>query len=191
MKMNSLQSFLFIVIGVVPCLSSEPIAKSKDGIQPVTGSWGSGSSRGSSRRESRLDSMSQDDLAKTTDLEFPVAVTILEKGRAVDGLEDISDRIVDVRITNPNSYPIFFQGRQYKENKTIKPRWRTLEEGHWVDAGWDWCGTGVRDWDIEANGSIEVMLYLHPELTQQQILGRFYKADRASIQSDCLLYEKK
>ena len=191
MKMNSLRSFLFIVIGVVPCLSSEPIAKSKDGIQPVTGSWGSGSSRGSSRRESRLDSMSQDDLAKTTDLEFPVAVTILEKGRAVDGLEDISDRIVDVRITNPNSYPIFFQGRQYKENKTIKPRWRTLEEGHWVDAGWDWCGTGVRDWDIEANGSIEVMLYLHPELTQQQILGRFYKADRASIQSDCLLYEKK
>ena len=180
-----------MVIGVVPCLSSEPIAKSKDGIQPVTGSWGSGSSRGSSRRESRLDSMSQDDLAKTTDLEFPVAVTILEKGRAVDGLEDISDRIVDVRITNPNSYPIFFQGRQYKENKTIKPRWRTLEEGHWVDAGWDWCGTGVRDWDIEANGSIEVMLYLHPELTQQQILGRFYKADRASIQSDCLLYEKK
>ena len=191
MKMNSLRSFLFIVIGVVPCLSSEPIAKSEDGIQPVTGSWGSGSSRGSSRRESRLDSLSQDDLAKTTDLEVPVAVTILEKGRAVDGLEDISDRIVDVRITNPNSYPIFFQGRQYKENKTIKPRWRTLEEGHWVDAGWDWCGTGVRDWDIEANGSIEVMLYLHPKLTQQQILGRFYKADRASIQSDCLLYEKK
>jgi len=66
-----------------------------------------------------------------------------------------------------------------------------LDDGNWVDAGWDWCGTGVRDWDIEAKGSIEVMLYLHPELSDQQILGRFYRADRPSTQSDCLLYEKK
>lgn len=171
------------------CIATEPSPTPSPEIQAFTAGWGKASGS-SSRSASRLDGLTSDQLKKTADLDIPVAVAILEKGRVVEGLEDISERIVDVRITNPNSYPIFFRGRQYMENKTIQPRWRSLKEGHWVDAGWDWCGTGVRDWDVEANGNIEVMLYLHPELSQQQILGRFYKTDRPSIQSDCLLYEE-
>lgn len=181
--------FLFFVLGISPCISGEPSPETKT----FTDGWSQafGSSASSSRTKSKLDYFSQDELKKSADLDFPVTITILSLGRTVEGLEDIKDRIIDVRITNPNAYSIFFQGRQYKDNKTIKPIWNKLEDGQWVLAGADWCGSGVRDWDIEANGSMDVMLYLHPELEEQQILGRFYKADKPSIQSNCLLYEKE
>lgn len=181
--------FLIFVLGISPCISGEPSPETKT----FTDGWSQafGSSASSSRHKSRLDHFSQDELKKSADLDFPVTITILSLGRTVEGLEDIKDRIIDIRITNPNSYSIFFQGRQYKDNKTIKPIWNKLKDGQWVLAGADWCGSGVRDWDIEANGSIDVMLYLHPELEEQQILGRFYKADQPSIQSNCLLYEKE
>ena len=182
---------LLFAIGILLCKSGEPSPEPSPKIKDFTGGWGKASGSGSSRRESKFDNFSQDELKKAADLDIPVAITILSLGRSVEGLENIKDRIIDVRITNPNPYPIFFQGRQYKDNKTIKPIWNKLEGAQWVLAGWNWCGTGVRDWDIEANGSIDVMLYLHPELKEQQILGRFYKADKPSIQSDCLLYEKK
>lgn len=182
---------MLLVIGILPCVSAESVPEQSSKIQTFTGGWGKASGSGSSRRESKLDSFTPDDLKKTEELASPVTVTILSLGRSVEGLEEIKDRIIDVRIVNPNLYAVFFQGRQYKENTTIKPRWNTLKDGAWTLAGWDWCGTGVRDWDIEPNGSIDVMLYLHPELKEQQILGRFYRTDRPSIQSDCLLYERK
>ena len=138
----------------------------------------------------RLHDFSANALKKSADLDFPVRVEVLSLRRCVDGLEDIKERIIDVLITNPNPYPVFFQGRQYKENKTIKPGWNKLADGRWTLAGWDCCGTHVRDWDVGPGGSIDLMLYLHPELKEQQILGRFYKIDKPSVQSDCLLYEK-
>lgn len=180
---------LLLTIGALPCLSAKPVPEPPPKIK--TFKSGEGSIAIASRCESRLDNFTPDDLKKTAELDISVTITILSISRSVEGLEEIKNRIIDVRIVNPNPYPVFFQGRQYKENKTIIPRWNTLKGDVWTLAGWDWCGTGVRDWDIEPNGSIDVMIYLHPELKQQQILGRFYRIDRPSTQSDCLLYEKK
>jgi len=180
---------LFFASGL-PCVATEPTPEPSPKIQVFTGAWGKGVGT-SSRPTSRLDGLTPDQLKKTGDLAQPVTVKILSTGRTVEGLEEIKDRIIDVRITNPNPYMIFFRGRQYKDNKTIKLGWNKLENGEWKLAGWDWCGTGVRDWEIEPKGTIDLMLYLHPEIKEQQILGKFFKADEPSIQSDCLLYEKK
>jgi len=187
--MHPLRLLILVLASSLPCAAEEATSAPSSKIQTFTGGWGKGSGS-SSGPTSRLNELTLDQFKKTADLPQPVTVEILSKGRTVEGIEEIKERIVDIRITNPNPYTIFFQGRQYRDNKTIKPRWKKMEEGNWVDAGWDWCGTGVRDWDIEAKGSIEVMLYLHPELSDQQILGRFYRVDRPSMQSDCLLYEK-
>lgn len=139
--------------------------------------------------KSRLSELRLEDYKKSADLDVPVIVTVLSVGRVVKGLEEIQDRIVDVRVTNPNPYAIFFQGRQYRDNKTIKPVWGARKDGEWKIVGWDLCGTGVRDWEIEPHGSIDLMLYLHPNLKEQRIYGRFYRVDQPSTQSECVLYE--
>ncbi len=148
-----------------------------------------GSGKGPGSGTSKLADLSI--LKKDAELDAPVAVRIVSLGRKVEGLESIKERIVDVKITNPNPYAVFFRGRQYRDNKTIKPRWNALKDGVWTEAGWDWCERGARDWIVEPGGEIEVMLYLHSELKEQQILGRFYRVDNSSVQSDCLLYEKE
>jgi len=141
---------------------------------------------------SRLSDLSTEEFKKTADLDHPVTVEVLSTGRKVEGLTDIADRLVDVRITNPNPYGILFFGRQYRENKTVKLTWNTWKDGHWVRAGRDWCGTGVRDWVIPPGGSIDVLLTLASDLgSQQQLLSTFYRLDKPSVQSDCLLYEHK
>lgn len=161
-------------------------------IRSFTGGWGKGTGHASSQLgNSRLYDLPSDAFKKTAELDAPVRVEILEVGRIVEGLEGIKDRIIDVKITNPNPYPIFFQGRQYRDNSTIKPGWRTLRDGVWVDAAWDWCRRSTRDWDLEPNGSMKLMIYLHPQFKEQQIVGRFYRTDQPSVQSDCLLYEKQ
>ena len=183
--------FMFILlVGCLNCIASDPTPEPSPKIKSYTGGWGK-SSGSASRPASRLDGLNPEQLKKTADLAKPVEVSILAVGRSVEGIEEIKNRIIDVRVTNPNPYTIFFRGRQYKENRTIKPGWNKLENGVWKLAGWDWCGTHVRDWEIEPNGTINLMLYLHPELKKQQILGRFFKADDPSIQSDCVLYESK
>lgn len=97
---------------------------------------------------------------------------------------------MDVRITNPNPYALLFRGRQYKDSLTIVPQWNTLKNGVWT-LTMDFCGTGVRDYEVAPNATLDLMLYLHPEFKEQQILGRFYRIDKPSMQSDCLLYEKQ
>ena len=188
---------LFIVFMFCICwwtLLGEPLDQTVTNaeIKPYSQSWvKKGSGKGSSVSSTRLQKYSQEELKKTLELDKPVVVEILSVGGAVDSLESIKDRIIRVKITNPNPYAIFVQGRQYKDNKTIKEIWKTLKNGLWADAGWDWCGTGVRDWEISPSESIDVILTLHPDLKEQQILGRFFKQDKPSIQSDCLLYENK
>jgi hypothetical protein len=173
------------------CVALEPTPEPSPSVQPVKGAWGRGSGSSSPPR-SRLDGYPPSELKQTADLAKPVEVSLLSVGRTVEGLEEIKDRIIDVRVTNPNPYTIFFRGRQYKDNKTITPGWNKLEHGVWALAGWDdFCGTHVRDWEIEPNGTVDLMLYLHPTLKKQQILGRFFKADEPSIQSECVLYETK
>ncbi len=148
------------------------------------------SHRPSDPPKSRRDNFSEEEWKKTTELDRPVTVEILSTGRKIEGLAEAAERLVDVRITNPNPYGIFFFGRQYGENKTVTLTWNTWKDGHWVRAGRDWCGTGVRDWDIPAGGSIDVLLSLSPNLgPRQQLLSTFYRADKPSVQSDCLLYE--
>ena len=169
----------------------DPTISPPSKIKRFTGGWSKSTGPGFSLSESRLDKFTADELKKTAHLDVPVSVEVLGLGRVVEGLEDIKDRIVDVRITNPNPYPIFFQGRQYRENKTIKLGVNKLEDGKWIIAGRDLCGRGVRDWDIEPNGSIDVMLALDPNLKEQQMFGTFYKTEKPSIQSECVLYEKR
>jgi len=165
---------------------AEPPAAS----QPAKIVWGPFKRVGvSASPQSRLSELRPEDYKKSADLDVPVIVTVLSVGRVVKGLEEIQDRIVDVRVTNPNPYAIFFQGRQYRDNKTIKPGWGTRKDGEWKIVGWDLCGTGIRDWEIEPHGSIDLMLYLHPDLKEQRIYGRFYRVDQPSTQSECLLYE--
>lgn len=189
-----MNSGLPIAIGVLVILSTSLHAESPTDtlpdIEPVKTFWGSGSSVGAQRVTSRLYKLKPEEYKKSADLDAPVAVTILSTGRLVKGLEKIQDRIVDVRVTNPNPYAIFFQGRQYLDNKTIKPVWGALKDGEWKIVGWDWCGTGIRDWEIEPHGSIDLMLYLHPDLPEQRIYGRFYRVSQPSVQSEYLLYEK-
>lgn len=188
--MTLFRFLILILASGVSCVAADPDPTPSPQIQAFTGGWPKGYGTGS-RPTSRLDGLSPDQFKKASDLEQPVTVTTISTGRTVEGLEEIKDRIVDVRITNPNPYTIFFRGRQYKDNKTIKPGWNKLENGVWKLAGWDWCGTGVRDWEIEPNGTVDLMLYLHPELKEQQILGIFFKADEPCIQSETVLYEKR
>lgn len=188
--MASMRFMFILLVGCLNCIASDPTPEPSPKIKSYTGGWGKGSAS-ASLSASRLDGLTPDQLKKTSDLAKPVEVSILGVGRSVEGIEEIKDRIIDVRVTNPNPYKIFFRGRQYKDNKTIKPGWNKLENGVWKLAGWDWCGTHVRDWEIEPNGTINLMLYLHPELREQQILGTFYKADEPSIQSEIVLFEKK
>jgi len=171
--------------------SAEPGPTPSATIHSYTGGWSKATAAANSLSQSRLDKLSPSELNKYAELDSPVTVIVLSVGRLVQGLEDIKERIVDVRITNPNPYSIFFQGRQYRENKTIKPKLNKLKDGKWTLAGRDLCGRGVRDWVIEPNASIDVMLSLDPELKEQQLVGTFYRVDKPSIQSDCLLYEKK
>ena len=180
---------LFFASGL-SCVATEPTPEPSPKIQTFTGGWGKWAGTGS-RPTSRFDGLAPDQLKKTGNLAQPVTITILSTGRTVDGLEDIKDRIIDVRVTNLNPYSVLFRGRQYRGNTTIVPGWNKLENESWVLAGWDGCGTGVRDWEIKPNESVDLMLYLHPSLKEQQILGRFYRADKLSTQSDCLLYESK
>jgi len=192
-NMASMRFLIIFLIWSVNCIASDATPEASSKIKSYTGGWGkgSGSSSSGSQLPSRLDGLTSDQLKKTADLAKPVEVSILAVGRSVEGIEEIKDRIIDVRVTNPNPYTIFFRGRQYKDNKTIKPGWNKLENGVWKLAGWDWCGTHVRDWEIEPNGTIDLMLSLHPELKEQQILGKFFKADEPSIQSECVLFETK
>lgn len=139
--------------------------------------------------KSPLEGLSAED--KTSELDRPVTVEILGAGRKVEGLADVADRLVDVRITNPNPYRVFFFGRQYLDNKTATLTWNTWKDGQWVRAGRDWCGTGVRDWHVAPGASIDVLLWLSPNLGAQQLLSTFYRADKPSVRSDCLLYERK
>jgi len=184
----------FTIIGILALLPLSLHAESPTDTQPdtmpVKTFWGSGSSVGAQRVTSRLYKLKPEEYKKSADLDTPVAVTVLSVGRVVKGLEKIQDRIVDVRVTNPNPYAIFFQGRQYLDNKTIKPVWGALKDGEWKIVGWDWCGTGIRDWEIEPHGSIDLMLYLNPDLQEQRIYGWFYRVDQPSVQSEYLLYEK-
>jgi hypothetical protein len=189
-NMTRIRFLILFVASVFSCVAAEPEPAPSPKIKAFTGGWGKGQGT-SSHAPSRLDALTPDQFKKTSDLAHPLKVTILSTGRTVEGIETIKDRIVDVRITNPNPYTIFFRGRQYKDNKTIKPGWNKLENGVWKLAGWDSCGTGVRDWDIEPNGTMDLMLYLHPDLKEQQILGIFFKADEPSIQSEIVLYEKR
>jgi hypothetical protein len=188
--MASMRFMFILLVGCLNCVASDPTPEPPLKIRSYTGGWGKDSGS-ASMPTSRLDGLAPDQPKKTADLDKPVEASILAIGRSVEGIEEIKDRIIDVRVTNPNPYTIFFRGRQYKNNKTIMPGWNKLENGVWKPAGWDWCGTHVRDWEIEPNGMIKLMLYLHPELKAQQILGRFFKADEPSIQSDCVLYETK
>ncbi len=174
------------------CNATDPTPSPSPKIKSYTGGWGKSTGTiAATEPRSHLEKFTADELKKTADLDVPVGVEILSLGRVVEGLEDIKDRIVDVRITNPNPYPIFFQGRQYKENKTIKPGVNKLKDGKWIIAGRDLCGRGVRDWDIEPNGSIDIMLALDPSFKEQQMFGIFYRVDKPSIQSECILYEKR
>lgn len=183
---------LFLVAVLASCgMAAEPEPAPASKITSFTGGWGKGSSAGRFREPSRLDGLTPDELKKTGDLAQPVAVTVLSTGRPVEGLLNIKDRIVDVRITNPNPYTIFFRGRQYRDNTTIKPIWNKLEDGAWKVAARDWCGTVVRDWEIAPGGTMDLLLTLHPELKEQQIVGLFYKAEKPSVQSECVLYEKR
>jgi hypothetical protein len=68
--------------------------------------------------------------------------------------------------------------------------WNVRKDKAWILAGWDLCGTRVRDWEIGPNESVDLLIHLAPEFKEQQILGRFYRAGQPSVQSDCLLYEK-
>lgn len=141
---------------------------------------------------SRLSDVSPEDLKKTAELDHPVTVEILSTARKVEGLTNIADRLVDVRITNPNPYALFFPGRRYLGNVTAKLTWKAWKDGQWVKAGSDWCGTGVQDWVIPPGASTDVLLWLAPNLgSQQQLLSTFYRLDKPSVQSDCLLYEHK
>jgi hypothetical protein len=187
---NATRFLICLLLGSMSGVTAEPTPESSSKVQPIKGVWGRGSGSSNSQPKSRLDGYTSNELKQTADLAKPVEVSLLSVGRTVEGLEEIKDRIIDVRVTNPNPYTIFFRGRQYKDNKTIKPGWNKLENGVWKLAGWDWCGTHVRDWEIEPNGTVDLMLYLHPKLKKQQILGRFFKADEPSIQSECVLYEK-
>lgn len=188
--MSPLRFLILFLAGNLLCAAAEPDPGPSPKTQALTGGWGKSYGTGS-RPASRLDGLTPDQFKKTSDLAQPVTVTTLSTGRTVEGIEEIKERIIDVRITNPNSYAIFFRGRQYKDNKTIKSGWNKLENGVWKLAGWDWCGTGVRDWEIEPNGTMDLMLYLHPELKEQQILGTFFKADEPSVQFETVLYEKR
>jgi|GEM_PF-2956351 len=146
---------------------------------------------GSSRPPSRLDRLKPEERAQTAELDAPVTVELLGRGRSMEGLEDAADRIeiIDVRVTNPNPYPLFFRGRHYRDHKTIAARWNRREGDGWKRVGWDWCGTGIRDWDLPAGGSLDLMLIAHRQYGRQQILGMFYRADKPSVRSECLLYE--
>lgn len=191
--MASMRFLIIFLIWSVNCIASDPTPQASPKIKSYTGGWGkcSGSSSSSSQLPSRLNGFTSDQPKKTADLAKPVEVSILAVGKSVEGIQDIKVRIIEVRVTNPNPYTIFFRGRQYKDYKTIKPGWNKLENGVWKLAGWDWCGTHVRDWEIEPEETINLMIYLHPELNEQQILGKFFKADEPFIQSECVLYETK
>jgi len=141
---------------------------------------------------SRIGVLSPDELKKSADLDLPVTVETLSTGRKVEGLAEMADRLADVRITNPNSYAIFFPGRRYLGNVTATVTWKTRKGGEWVISGRDWCGTGVQDWVIPPGASIDVLLWLSSNLgPQQQLLSTFYRRDKPSVQSECLLYEHK
>lgn len=174
-------------------MASPPASDEQPKIKSYTGGWGkdSGSSVSASRLQSRLDAFTPDQLKKTADLAKPVEASFVAVGRSVEGLEILKDRLVEVRVTNPNPYKAIFRGREYRTNVIISPIYKTLEDGTWKVAGADMCGTGVRDWEIEPNGTVDLMLYLHPTLNKQQVLGKFFKADEPSIQSECVLYETK
>lgn len=186
--MRPVRFLILVFAGGLSGVAAEPTADPSSNTQTFVGGWGKGYGTGSGPT-SRLDGLTADQLKKTADLDQPVMVTIRSVGRTIESLGESKVRIIDVRITNPNPYAIFFQGRQYLDNKTIRPGWGTLKNGEWKIIGWDWCGTGIRDWEIEPRGSIDVMLCLHPDLEKQRIYGLFHRVDRPSTQSECLLYE--
>ena len=187
-------SFCFFPIGQSKAeLHSSETPDSSDQFPKFEKTWGKskGFGGGHFREKSRLAGLTNTELNQTADLTQPVKVEILETGVILPGLEEVSDRLILVRLTNQNSYSIFFQGRRGKNYQTIKQRWNNFEHNKWELAGWDWCGTGVRDLDVGANEQIDVLLVLHPQLGKQQILGNFYKTGEISTQSEVLLYESK
>lgn len=180
----------FLFLGALSGIAAEPSPAPK--VKTYIGGWGKGSGSGTSlAAPSKLDGLTPDQLKKKADLAKPLQVSLVGIGRKIAGLADISERVVDVRLTNPNPYPVFFRGRHYRDNTTINPTWSKWENGKWTPAGWDWCSRNTRDWEIAPGASLDVMFTLHPELTNQQVLGTFYKSDEPSVRSECVLYERK
>ena len=124
---------------------------------------------------------------RIAELAKPVTVEVI----SVEPHKDEKSDKINVKITNPNFYTVCFSSRGPWDAKTISQRSKTLKSGYWVDYGFDWCGTGIKEWEIRPGKSVHVTLCLDPKLTDQQILGRFYVKDEPRVQSDCLLYTRK
>lgn len=151
-------------------------------IKSFTRGWGKGTST-SHDPISILDSFKGKAIPENGHLEKPMQSVFLSR----------DDRLVKVKLTNPNQYNIVFRGRQYKGDPTIKQIIKTQEDGKWKMTGQDLCGTHVRDWSLAAGESTDVLLVLGlgPVGKKEQVWALFYKEEDPTIHSECLLFEEK